>query len=107
MALPIYGYMRIATDADCPAETERVTAELETFARQEGFSLEDVFIEHLGAKNPAFDGLIERLKRSETRNVLVPSLWHFARLPGLQEAMRQHIQSETGAHVWVVQGKRW
>jgi hypothetical protein len=106
MGAPIYGYMRIATDADYLAETERATAELKAFAEREGFSLKDVFIEHPGAKDLAFDVLIERLKHSETRNVLVPSLWHFARLPGLQEAMQQHIQQETGARLWVVQGRR-
>jgi hypothetical protein len=36
---------------------------------------------------------------------IVPSLWHFARLPGLQDAMRQHIEFETGARIWVVQGQ--
>lgn len=106
MGPPIYGYMRIATDSDYQAEAARATAELKAFAEQEGFSLKDVFIEHPGAKDLAFDVLLDRLKSSEIRNVLVPSLWHFARLPGLQEAMQQHIQRETGARLWVVQRRR-
>jgi len=102
----MYGYMRIATDTDYQAESERATAELKAFAEREGYSLEEVFIEHPAAQKRAFDVLLERLKSSESRNVLVPSLWHFARLPGLQEAMQQHIQQETGARLWVVQGRR-
>jgi hypothetical protein len=102
----IYGYMRLAVSSDSPDESERIRVELGAFADREGFALDEVFIERLGATDSAFDVLIERLKTSETRNVLVPSLWHFARLPGLQEAMQQHIQRETGARIWVVQGQR-
>lgn len=102
----ICGYVRLVVGSDSPNESERIKAELSAFAEREGFSLDEVFIESFGARDTAFDVLIERLKSSDIRNVLVPSLWHFARVPGLQEAMQQHIQRETGAQIWVVQGQR-
>ncbi|MYZ37722.1 MULTISPECIES: recombinase family protein [unclassified Streptomyces] len=100
----IYGYVRLAaTDAESE-ETEGIKRELAAHAEREDFSLERVFIEHVRSIEPAFDAMIAALKCGNVRNVIVPSLWHFARLPGLQDAMRQHIEREIGARLWVVQG---
>ena len=49
---------------------------------------------------------VHALQRGEVKHVAVLSLWHFAHLPGVQDAMRQHIQQETGACILVVQGQR-
>lgn len=102
----IYGYMRVAACAPDTEEIQRITAELSEFAEAEGFALDQVFVEQLASNDSAFDVMIERLKSAETKDVLVPSLWHFARLPGLQDAMRAHIERETGARIWVIQGQR-
>ena len=102
----IYGYMRVATDADDPDEVERIKCELSEHAEREGFILAEVFTENIANKESAFYALLDTLKRNAVTNVIVPSLWHFARLPGLQGAMRQHIEQETGARIWVVQGQR-
>ncbi|MFE5191821.1 hypothetical protein [Streptomyces sp. NPDC056628] len=76
-------------------------------ATREGFALERLFIERLGAEDEsAFFTLIDALKATEVKHVIVPSLWHFARLPGFQAAMRDHIEREIGARLWIVQGAK-
>jgi hypothetical protein len=101
----IYGFMRVATNDLAKEEADRIKRELSEFASREGFCLEQVFTECLTNNDSAFYAMLDALKRGEVRDVLVPSLWHFARLPGLQEAMKQHIELETGARLWVVQGQ--
>lgn len=102
----IYGYMRVASDQGDLEETERIKRELSAYAEREGFTLEDVFTENVQCSESAFGTLLDAIKRSEVKNVIVPSLWHFARLPGLQNAMKYHIEQEIGASIWVVQGQR-
>lgn len=101
----IYGYMRVAS-SDEHNETERIRRELAEYAEREGFTLDQVFTESIKCSESAFYTMIEELRRHDVKDIIVPSLWHFARLPGLQDAMRQHIEQETGAHIWVVQGQR-
>ncbi|MEU8625463.1 recombinase family protein [Streptomyces sp. NPDC048669] len=100
----IYGYVRLAATDPEGDETEGIKRELAAHAEREGFALERVFVEHIRSIEPAFDAMVGALKSSDVKNVIVPSLWHFARLPGLQNAMRQHIEDELGARLWVVQG---
>ncbi|MFF1422272.1 hypothetical protein [Streptomyces sp. NPDC058280] len=100
----MYGYMRLAATNQEGDEGEAVKQELAAHAESEGFTLERVFIEQVRANEPAFDCLTDALTKSGVRHVIVPSLWHFARLPGLQKAMRDHIEQEIGARIWIVQG---
>ncbi|POM23802.1 hypothetical protein BTM25_24280 [Actinomadura rubteroloni] len=106
MERPMYGYIRITGNGVLQDEIGPLRHELAVYARREGFALGEVFAEALTSTEPAFDRLIAALRRDGVRDIIVPSLWHFARLPGLQEAMRQHIEHETGARIWVVQGQR-
>jgi len=96
--------MRVVGDDETDNEAERIRHELAEYAAREGFTLEDVFTENVRCAESAFYTMLDALKRGEVKDVIVPSLWHFARLPGLQEAMKQHIELETGARLWVVQG---
>ncbi|MDQ0776321.1 hypothetical protein QF026_004787 [Streptomyces aurantiacus] len=101
----MYGYMRLTANGDAEDESATIRRELATHAKRQGFTLERVFIERVrAAEEPAFFTLIDALKTNEVKHVIVPSLWHFARLPGLQAAMRDHIERELGARLWVVQG---
>lgn len=101
----MYGYMRLAASGDDEDESATIRRELAAHAGREGFMLERVFVERLGAdEESAFFTLVDALKTTEIKHVIVPSLWHFARLPGLQAAMREHIEREIGARLWVVQG---
>ncbi|MFE9528322.1 recombinase family protein [Streptomyces sp. NPDC006631] len=99
----MYGYMRLAVSDD-PDENTAIEQELRRYTQGEGFELERLFIERLGSsEESAFFGLVDALKAAEVKNVIVPSLWHFARLPGLQAAMRDHIERELGARLWIIQ----
>jgi hypothetical protein len=100
----IYGYVRLAAIEGVEDETGSITKELTAFADREGFTLGRVFIEHIRNNEPAFDAMINVLENGDVKHVIVPSLWHFARLPGLQDAMRQHIEQQLGARLWVVHG---
>jgi hypothetical protein len=103
----MYGYMRLTAGGDSSDEIQALRAELAIHATREGFALERLFIERLGCDDEsAFFTLVDALKTTEIKHVIVPSLWHFARLPGLQAAMRDHIEREIGARLWIVQGVR-
>ncbi|MHB9864195.1 hypothetical protein [Streptomyces sp. YIM S03343] len=95
----MFGYMRLAASDD-PEEIQR---ELATYANREGFEPERLFIERLDADDEsAFFALVDALKTADAKHVIVPSLWHFARPPGLQAAMRDHIERVLGARLWVI-----
>lgn len=101
----MYGFMRLTPSDDGQDENEAIRRELEVHASREGFTLERLFIERLGSEEEsAFFTLVDALKATDVKHVIVPSLWHFARLPGLQAAMREHIEKELGAQLWIVQG---
>ncbi|MEW1719296.1 recombinase family protein [Streptomyces sp. NPDC093109] len=102
----IYGYMRVVSGGEMDDESERAKEELAVYARREGFTLDQMFMENIWCSESAFYAMLDALKRHEVKDIIVPSLWHFARLPGLQDAMRQHVEQETGARIWVVQGRR-
>lgn len=105
MTPAMFGYMRQLAREDDKDESEAIKRELAAHASREGFTLERMFIERLRSdEESAFFSLVDALKSTEVRHVIVPSLWHFARLPGLQAAMRDHIEREIGARLWVVQG---
>ncbi|MDN3263287.1 hypothetical protein QWJ26_26455 [Streptomyces sp. CSDS2] len=100
----MFGYMRLAASGEDGDESEVIKRELSAHADREGFTLQRVFIERLHADESALFTLTEAIKASGVKHVIVPSLWHFARLPGLQAAMREHIEQELGARLWIVQG---
>ncbi|MEV7424281.1 MULTISPECIES: recombinase family protein [unclassified Streptomyces] len=102
----IYGYMRVVSSDETDDESKRVKQELAAYAQREGFTLDQMFTENIWCSESAFYVMLDALKCHEVKDIIVPSLWHFARLPGLQDAMRQHIEQETGARIWVVQGQR-
>lgn len=102
----MYAYMRVVGSDHPDADVDALKRELATYAAREGFTLDQVFTESHGASESAFLTMLDALRQNTVKHVIVPSLWHFARLPGLQDAMRQHIEKETGARLWVVQGAR-
>lgn len=102
----MYGYICVAGDTSLDAEVVQIQHELAEYANREGFALDQVFTEAIGRSDAAFTGMIDALRRNDIKDIIVPSLWHFASLPGLQDAMRLHIERETGARIWVAQGQR-
>src|SRR5262249_52451893 len=106
MRRAIYGYMRVLSNQGDPEDVARIKDELSEYAEREGFTLKDVFTEIGKGAESAFYAMLDTLKRSDASNVITPSLWHFAGLPGLQETMKSYIEREINAHIWVVQGQR-
>jgi hypothetical protein len=102
----MYGYAHITDGTTQNDSIARIRHELTTYADQEGFALGEVFTETAASADPAFACMVDALRRNEVKDIIVPSLWHFASLPGLQDAMRLHVERETGARIWVVQRAR-
>ena len=101
MCLLALGYMRLPPDISEQAE-RRLRAELAAGAEREGYTLGEVFIERDVGGSSAFAALIDALTQSETPVVLVPDMCHFAHLPGLRTAMKDHLERETGARVVII-----
>lgn len=103
----VYGYIRLGP-ADDPAAGECLAHELAAHAEREGLTLADIFVDHCetGAAErlgrSAFMAMVQSLRRPGVYGVLVPSLSHFSRFPGVHEAMRTLIELETGARVLVL-----
>lgn len=101
MCVSALGYMRLAPDTSEQA-ARRLRAELAAGAEREGYTLGEVFIERDAGGSSAFAALIDALTQSKTPVVLVPGMCHFAHLPGLRTAMRNHLERETGARVVII-----
>lgn len=103
----VYGYIRLGP-ADSSEAGAGLARELARYAEREGLTLADVFTdrqeagtaERLGRS--AFMVMVNALRRPGVTGVLIPSLAHFSRFPGVHEAMRTLIELETGARVFVM-----
>jgi hypothetical protein len=102
----VYGYFRLRpTDAFDIGICLRL--ELTAYANQEGLTLADVFTDHgqygnEQAGRAGFVVMVESLRHPSVDGLLIPSLGHFSRFPGVQNAMRALIELETGARVFVM-----
>jgi hypothetical protein len=102
MRLPAFGYMRIAAGTPENATGQFLREALGAYAERAGYALAEVFVEREESRSSAFAALMDALYLSERPVVIVPSLCHFAHLPGLRLAMKQRIERETGALVIVM-----
>ena len=100
-----FGYARIAAHASEQAVLD-TRKDLAAYAEREGYTLTEVFMEREDSGSSEFAALIDAINRSEPPVVVVPSMCHFAHLPGLQTAMKDLIERETGARVLVI-GTAW
>lgn len=101
MRLPALGYMRLAPDI--PERSAcRLRDELVASAEREGYTVGEVFVERETGGSSAFAALIDALTQSKTPAVVVPGMCHFAHLPGLRAAMKDHLERETGARVVII-----
>lgn len=106
----VYGYVRLGP-AESPDAGERLTRELVGYADREGLTLADVFTDHHEDGDEqrgrsTFVVMVESLRRPGVYGVLIPSLHHFSRFPGVHQAMRTLIELETGARVFVMNQPR-
>ena len=102
----VYGYIRIGA-ADAPDARDCLVRQLGQYAEREGLALADIFTDQCREGSAelvrsAFVVMVESLRRPDVYGVLVPSLSHFSRFPGVHKAMRTLIELETGARVFVM-----
>jgi DNA invertase Pin-like site-specific DNA recombinase len=98
MQRQIYGYLLVPEDAD-DNDVCRVERALRDFAERKGFSFVTTFYDSEPSLRPALGRLIEELKRSEARHVVMPSLHHLARHRLLRESRLATIEFEADAEM--------
>jgi hypothetical protein len=101
MRLSAFGYLRVIGHVSEQAAQD-MRKDLAAYAEREGYTLAKVFMDQEDSGSSAFAALIDALNRSESPVVIVPSMGHFAHLPGLRIAMKNLIERETGAQVLVI-----
>ncbi|WP_256106860.1 recombinase family protein [Streptomyces sp. ODS05-4] len=94
----IYGYMRVPSDMP-DEEARRREADMEAYARAEGFALAMIFHEFEAVQRSALAELLQALQRTEAHNVVVPSLRDLALTDRLQDALVLQIECEANAQV--------
>jgi hypothetical protein len=94
----LLGYVR-ADALSCAEELAAATDSLAAFASAEGFTLGTVYTERDSAESAAFHALLQEVRRSEVRAVVVPTMNHLG--VGTPAAMRQHLEFHQ-AQVWAV-----
>ena len=99
----VYGYIRLASN-DPPDRRGCLARELSSYAEREGLTLADVFTDRDTANSDqpgraAFLVMVQALRHPDVYGVLIPSLQHFSRFPGVRQAMCALIELQTGARV--------
>lgn len=106
----VYGYIRL-NPTDSQDVGDCLMRDLAAYAEREGLTLADVFTDRDAGISDQFGRsgfvvMVETLRRPGVDGVLIPSLYHFSRFPGVHEAMRALIELETGARVFVMSHPR-
>jgi len=96
----LLGYVR-ADALSCAEELAAATDSLAAFASAEGFTLGTVYTERDAAESAAFHALLDEVKRSDVRAVVVPTMNHLGVDDGAPAAMRQRLEFHQ-AQVWAV-----
>ncbi|MFF0338760.1 hypothetical protein [Kribbella sp. NPDC004875] len=101
----LLGYVR-ADALSCAEELAAATDSLVAFASAEGFTLGTVYTERDAAESAAFHALLDEVKRSDVRAVVVPTMSHLGLgQPGdTPTALRQHLEFHQ-AQVWAVNSR--
>ena len=87
----------------CAEELAAATDSLVAFATAQGFTLGTVYTERDAAESAAFHALLEEVKRSDVRAVVVPAMNHLGPI-GTPAEMRQHLEFHH-AHVLAVDSR--
>lgn len=98
----LLGYFRVLPHMTMD-DLVHIHHDLLVFARDRGFALGDVFVETGWQQLTSWIALTERCKRDRVRDVVVPSHEHLSTTTALADLMRQDIQTNTGAHLWLVE----
>lgn len=97
----IYGYLHVP-DAEPDEETLRTERELRLFAERDGFRLAAIFHEHDWGSRTAFHELVEALRRTGARHVVVLSLAHLSPHPLLRDSLLAHLELHASTQVVTV-----
>jgi len=93
-----YGYLQ----ADLlPADTP-LYGELTRYAADEGLALGEVFVEDGEHRTSAFAALMDALAANDVHCVIVPSLRHLARMPGLRIAISARLRDDASVDLRVL-----
>ena len=98
----LLGYVR-ADALSCAEELAAATDSLVAFASAEGFTLGTVYTERDAAESAAFHALLEEVRRSDVRAVVVPTMNHLGPVEA-PAAMRQHLEFHQ-AQAWAVDSR--
>jgi hypothetical protein len=98
----VLGYVR-ADALSCAEELAAATDAIAAFASAEGFTLGTVYTERDAAESAAFHALLDEVKRTDVRAVVVPTMHHLGSV-GTPAAMRQHLEFHQ-AHVLAVDSR--
>ncbi|MEW2544872.1 recombinase family protein [Streptomyces sp. NPDC047002] len=101
MKSPVYGYMRLHT-AESDSEIAEEERRLARWAMGEGYCLMRVYQEAEDGAISALVELIEELRRTGTRAVVVPSVRHLGRNRPLQDHLWAHLVDRARAEVYEV-----
>ena len=86
----LLGYVR-ADALSCAEELAAATDSLAAFASAGGFTLGTVYTERDAAESTAFHALLEEVKRTDIRAVVVPTMNHLGWV-GAPAAMTEHLE---------------
>lgn len=98
MGRPIYGYMR-AYDSTPVAEVMKDELQLFRWAQAEGYDLAAIYQELEEGSVAVLTELVEELKRTGDRLVVVPSAEHFGTSPLLQEHLWAYVAHTANVEV--------
>lgn len=95
---PAYGYLRVCSDAayrDAPGREQ----DMRRYAHEHGLQLVAVRHEFAYGRLDAFTALVDTLRRTGARHVLVPSLDHLGHSGALRRVLLSRL--EAGLHATV------
>jgi hypothetical protein len=103
LAKPLaFGYIRLRRNT--PAnELADLRQKMADAVGAQGFVLSDVFVESEDSTSSAFARLMDALHASDVAIVAIPSMSHLAHMGSVSAAMRERIESETGARVLIIE----
>jgi Resolvase, N terminal domain len=101
MIMPaVFGYHNASSIAD-PVQAPRRN-ELVEFARREGFSLVQLFVETGEGRRVALESMIEAASYHEVVAIVVPGMDHLGRDHGEQEEVRRDVEEKAGVPVLAI-----
>lgn len=95
------GYLRVPLSMS-DQDIERMRKDLACYAENNGLTLLRILVDRDPSHTVGFARLISALKRGDADVVVVPALHHFGHFSGVRLAMRDLLESHTGARVYAV-----